>query len=244
MFTDYHNHLLPQMDDGSRGFMMSREMLGMLKSQGIERVVATPHYYCHKESVSAFLQRRSQAISKLAPALKEHSLTVSHGAEVYLHKELCDEPALGRLAIRGSRLILLELPYAPYRDWMPAQIAKIAKVHALTPMIAHLDRYTSWYHPKQIDRVLAMPNVVIQINNSALLEEDTLDFALRLIQSGHNVVFGSDTHNLDRRAPNFDAALPILQERLSKDAFTALIEYNRTLIEREALPSNLESVTK
>ena len=49
MLTDCHNHILPEMDDGSKSVEMSVAMLQMMQEQGIARVIATPHFYRHRE---------------------------------------------------------------------------------------------------------------------------------------------------------------------------------------------------
>lgn len=47
--TEYHCHILPGIDDGAHNPEMSLEMLEMMRMQGIKRVVATPHFYAHRE---------------------------------------------------------------------------------------------------------------------------------------------------------------------------------------------------
>lgn len=42
--TDFHTHILPAIDDGSKSVAESIEMLTALSEQGISRVVATPHF--------------------------------------------------------------------------------------------------------------------------------------------------------------------------------------------------------
>ena len=44
---DVHSHILPWIDDGSRSLEESMEMLRQEAEQGIQRVVATPHFYAH-----------------------------------------------------------------------------------------------------------------------------------------------------------------------------------------------------
>ena len=41
MLTDCHNHILPEIDDGSKSVEMSVAMLQMMQEQGIARVIAT-----------------------------------------------------------------------------------------------------------------------------------------------------------------------------------------------------------
>ena len=42
---DFHAHILPKMDDGSKSAEESIAMLKIQAEQGIRCVVATPHFY-------------------------------------------------------------------------------------------------------------------------------------------------------------------------------------------------------
>ena len=47
---------------------------------------------------------------------------------------------------------------------------------------------------------------------------------LKLIKNDYPVVFGSDTHNMDKRAPNFDIFEKVMKKKLRGDKFDALIK--------------------
>lgn len=51
---DFHSHILPAMDDGSRNIEESLQMLRMLQEQGVERVIATPHFYADENPPDVF----------------------------------------------------------------------------------------------------------------------------------------------------------------------------------------------
>ena len=57
MTTDFHSHILPGMDDGSRSVEESLGMLRMEAKHGIRRIVATPHFYARQNSPTEFLDR-------------------------------------------------------------------------------------------------------------------------------------------------------------------------------------------
>ena len=60
-FTDWHSHILPNVDDGSRDVAESLKLLEMLAEQGVGKVIATPHFIADNESVSAFIKRRNDS---------------------------------------------------------------------------------------------------------------------------------------------------------------------------------------
>ena len=70
---DWHSHVLPNMDDGSQSVDVSRSMLRALKEQGIETIIATPHFDADSESIDSFLERRSATSQLLREACTENS---------------------------------------------------------------------------------------------------------------------------------------------------------------------------
>ena len=69
MTTDYHSHILPNIDDGSDSIKTSLKMIKMMKQQGIGIIVATPHFYMHREaSLDSYLVKRQNAYEKLMAA--------------------------------------------------------------------------------------------------------------------------------------------------------------------------------
>ena len=70
---DYHAHILPGCDHGSDGLETSLKQVAMAASAGVGTVCATPHFYPHKESVEAFLQRRAKTAELLLNNLTENA---------------------------------------------------------------------------------------------------------------------------------------------------------------------------
>ena len=83
MKIDFHTHILPGMDDGAENESVSLQMLEMLKGQGIEIAVLTPHYYRDKNTVEEFLERRNASYNRLLQAAENKDIPeIMTGAEV------------------------------------------------------------------------------------------------------------------------------------------------------------------
>ncbi|MBR6624165.1 MAG: capsular polysaccharide biosynthesis protein [Ruminococcus sp.] len=203
MRTDYHCHVLPEIDDGAKNTDMSVQMLEMLHGQGVERVTATPHFYAHREkSVRRFLEKRQQSYDKLMSCKNPFGELIL-GAEVAVEHGISELEGIERLAISGTDLILLEFPYGPYAEWMSEEIYNISCEYHLTPVIAHIHRYIGYYSRSEMEHILKT-NAVFQINNEAFGSFREKRFVKALMKSGVPVVFGSDSHNMSGRRPNFD----------------------------------------
>ena len=202
MLTDYHCHALPGIDDGSVSPDMSVKMLTVMKSQGVERVVLTPHFYSHREmSVDDYLNRRSKAFGAISKKLPVKNVFL--GAEVAIERGISELDGIKKLAIEGTKLILLELPYGDYARWMSEEIYNIACETGLTPVIAHVHRYTHWYSKEEMTEILDT-QAVFQVNAEAFEKMKSRRYVNKLIKNGIRPVFGSDAHNIDLRRPNFD----------------------------------------
>ena len=62
---DIHSHILPGIDDGSQSVEESHALLALLREQGVETVVATPHFYADRNDPENFLRRRKEALARL-----------------------------------------------------------------------------------------------------------------------------------------------------------------------------------
>ena len=206
MFTDYHSHILPEIDDGSKSTEESLKMLETLACQGIERVIATPHFYAHREeSAESFLEKRRKSfetVSKQNIPVKEIRL----GAEVSIENGISEYNGIEKLAIEGTNLILLEPPYFSCPKNLADEVYNISYDYKLKPVIAHIHRYVRLYEKSEIEEILNL-DAIFQINNQAFKNFRERNFVISLIKEGYPLIFGSDCHNMTSRTPDFDVLL-------------------------------------
>ena len=135
--TEYQCHILPGIDDGSDSVDTSLKMVEMMKAQGVERICATPHFYAHREkSIEDYLQKRKAAFDSIKDSMAVQDVHL--GAEIAIEHGISELPGIEKLAIEGTRIILLELPYRAYEKWMSEEIYNIAAEYKLKVMLAHV----------------------------------------------------------------------------------------------------------
>ena len=199
---EYHCHILPGIDDGAKDAETSLAMIEMMKEQGIERIAATPHFYAHREkSVADFMKKRQAAFDKIRDKAAVSDIRL--GAEVSIEHGISELPDIEKLAIEGTGMILLELPYRAYAKWMSEEIYNIGAEYKLKVILAHVHRYLEYYSKAELEEILSS-NSVMQINNEAFSGWKEKRLAKKVIASGKEFVFGSDAHNLGERRPNWD----------------------------------------
>ncbi|MBR5659271.1 MAG: capsular polysaccharide biosynthesis protein [Lachnospiraceae bacterium] len=195
-----HIHVLPGIDDGSDSVETSQKMMEILRQQGVDRIIATPHFYAHREKdVETFLAKREAAFDALG---RPENMRL--GAEVRIEQGVSLLPGIEKLAFEGSDLILMEFPYAKFAPWMIEEVYNLADTYGLTPIIAHVHRYFDFFTTDQLKRVLSMGGVIFQANNEYLETHKERKLIKGLMKDGYPLIFGSDAHNLGSRKPNWD----------------------------------------
>lgn len=210
---DFHTHVLPKMDDGSKSVEMSLEMLHTMRAQGIDTVAATPHYYARHEDVDRFLERREHALQRLNEALDAECPQLVTGAEVAFYFGIEQERALDRLCIGGSRALLLEMPFAAWEDYELNAVSSLCLDRGFDVVLAHFERFVPFQKGSDmVERILSLP-VCVQINAETLLPLLSRGRWLKLFEQGRAHLLGSDAHNLTNRAPNLGKAREIIAKK-------------------------------
>lgn len=194
---DCHSHILPEVDDGSRNSEESLDILRQFKEQGIKTILATPHFY-PDQNLEDFLASREVGYEKLMTAIEESGESmpgVLKGAEVLLAVDTPKLEGLDKLCIEGTRYILIELPYADWKEWVYEALYTIRVKHGLIPVMAHIERYEPLLKDiEKLNRLAAM-EVVLQMNAYSLLGKNKVKtLAKRLVKNDMVQVLGSDVH--------------------------------------------------
>ena len=230
--VDFHSHILPGVDDGSRSVEESLEMLRAEARQGIGTVVATPHFYANHDTPERFLRRRAAAWEMLqtAMALEAGLPEIILGAEVYYFSGISDSDQLHRLTTGQKRYIMLEMPTVPWTQNMYQEMENIYTKHGITPIIAHIDRYISPLRHRQIlDRLEDLP-VLVQANSDFFLRPMAAPLALRMLKEKRIHLLGSDCHNCSTRKPELGRAIEKIEKYLGASALEHLRFYEETVL--------------
>ena len=217
--TDFHTHILPRLDDGSRSVEESLELLRREAEQGVTHVVATPHFYANHNNPQAFLEARREAEETLRQAMAAHpSLpTLSVGAEVYFFEGMSDAECLQEMAL--GRCLLVEMPHGLWTDRQLHELEGLYQKRGLVPVIAHLDRYLIPIQGMQlISRLLHLSVPVLFQFNASFFTGLSRRKAVQLFSQGVVHLLGSDCHDLRTRVPNIQNALAVVERRLGAAA--------------------------
>lgn len=224
---DFHTHVLPCMDDGSKSVDESLLILDCLKQQGVKKVIATPHFYANDESVENFFARRNASFSSLKEKISD-SIQIISGAEVKFYSGISHLPDLKKLRIEGSKFLLLEMPFSKWTESDIKEIIDIAGQGQITLVLAHIERYISFQKKEVLQRLL--DNDVLFQSNASFFKSGFSSFkAMRMLKNNQIHFIGSDCHNMTDRAPNIGKAFLSIERKCGEAFVNDYINYGNAL---------------
>jgi protein-tyrosine phosphatase len=141
---DLHNHLLPNVDDGSRSVDQSVDALRNFADHGVTDVVLTPHLRAgdverHGEDCIDLRQEMLDILRPAAPAVPRLHL----GFEIMIDRALPDAALVDRrYGLAGSRYYLVEFPLTVVAEFATHALERMARA-GVVPVVAHPERYTA-----------------------------------------------------------------------------------------------------
>lgn len=219
---DFHSHILPGIDDGSKSVEESIALLRMLSVQGVDTVAATPHFYASDSSPEEFLEKRDASAGFLKAAMPNGLPKIFLGAEVLYYQGISGMRELGRMRIEGTKLLLLEMPVSIWSEYIIREVENLCSGEFIV-MIAHLERYIFLQKAHVLERLLSS-GVIMQTNASSLLRFGTRRKILSMFKRGEVHLIGSDCHSIDIRPPRMQEAYSVIRKHLG-DVFAEDIDF-------------------
>lgn len=180
-------------------------MLGALGAEGVTHVMATPHFYADRMSVDAFLEKREEAFSLLSEAREDAHPAVLCGAEVAYYPGISQLDRLSCLAPASTRLLLLEMPFTRWTEYVLGEVRELARTRNLVPVLAHVEQYLSFGNERALIE-LCKEGILAQANASFWEAPLRAHHACRLMRKGCVQLLGSDAHNMTNRPPRLRRA--------------------------------------
>lgn len=227
--VDFHCHCLPGIDDGSRSVEESIKILEMLSGQGINSVVATPHFIANNETVDDFLERRQKSYESLSEKLLDNLPCIRLGAEVEFYEGISNLTGLNKLCIEGTDIILLEMPNVKWTQGVINELYRLVSLGNIQIMLAHIERCLFLQDWEVVDYLLRN-DVIMQSNASNFIGFLTKRKACKYLKDNIIHVLGSDSHNITSRPPRIKEALDVIEKKLGNDAVLHLISVSRDII--------------
>ncbi|WP_139691842.1 tyrosine-protein phosphatase [Sporolactobacillus terrae] len=234
---DIHCHILPSIDDGAADEHVSLEMAKLAVSEGITKIVATPHHRNrHWDNPAPEVQQHVQHLNQ---RFKDHQigLELLPGQEVRIFGEMANVLGTGELMSvnHNETYIMVEFP-THHVPRYAKQLFYDLQVKGVTPVIVH---------PEMNQEIVNSPNLLYAFINDGALSQVT---AASLIGKNgrtakkrahqfilHNLshFIASDAHNTTRRPFYMQKAFYELKKNYGKDLADFFKENAELLINGE-----------
>ena len=170
---DFHNHLIPKVDDGAESIGESEHALATMQGQGIGNVITTPHLRAsllkNERGRDIYLERVDSSWQFLSAtaAAKFPDVRLERGFEILLDIPEID---LGdpRLRLAKSMFALVEFPFLsipPHSDRVLFDI----KMQRYVPIVAHPERYRDIQDNPDAADGWRRVGALLQVNAGSLL---------------------------------------------------------------------------
>ena len=227
--VDFHTHILPGIDDGSKDEGMTKAMLIEEKRQGVVKIISTPHFYADQMSVDGFLNHRSAALDKterIRMEAEEPLPEIIAGAEVYYFSGIGLAAEIPKLCIGDTDVLLLEMPFGQWTNDVLRDVETLIRRQNLKIVLAHIERYYRFQKNRDVwNRILTLPlhtqiNAASFVNKGRFLRPDrkwqfSIDFLKKHPDTLH---IGSDCHNMTTRIPNLASGRDAIAASLGHEA--------------------------
>lgn len=222
---DFHSHILPNIDDGSRNMEQTVEILKEAKNAGFNKIISTSHY------MEEYYNIDEEQRKKLIEEVKEQSqgIELFLGSEIYVTGNIVellkDQKAS---TINNSKYVLFELPLNT-KEIMAKEVIYRLIENNYVPIIAHPERYK--YVQENIEYIMELVDMgaLLQSNYGSIIgmygkkSESTVK---KLLKEDAVQFLGSDVHREKQVYDKIPKILKKLNKIVSKEKIDELTIIN------------------
>ena len=223
---DFHSHILPGIDDGSKNLEQSIAMVNEAKEAGFTKIISTSHYM---ENYYECNERdRRQLLKKVQENVQGIELIL--GNEIYITNNIIELLQNGQASsINGTKYVLFEFPLIATRPMNDKEVIYRLVENGYVPIIAHPERYPFIQENPDYLFELEEMGALFQSNYGSIIgmyglkAKKTLKILLK-----NNLIsfFGSDVHRPEQVYNKMPKIIKKLKKIISNEEFEEFTEIN------------------
>ena len=219
-FVDIHCHILPGVDDGSQTPEETKAMLQKAWDEGIQIMVATPHYHKQRGKNDIELIKKQLLLTRKLAKEVNPKMQICLGMEIYYGEDVPELLKEGRVvSIRKSRYILVEFSPGDEFQYILNAVRKL-QMSGHTVIIAHIERYNCLRKDISNVEYLREMGAYLQVNTGSItgIYGRSVKKFLREVLKAHLVqLVGTDAHGSERRTPKMQEAYKEVVKRCGEE---------------------------
>ena len=196
---DFHNHILPGIDDGSKSTDESIEMLDIYEALGIEKIFASPHIY--KDLYPNTTKKINISFESFSKASKNHNVNLLG----YIAEYMIDEYFINEIEKKKKFLtcfgnhVLVEMPFFGEINILN-KVLFLLQTEGYCPVLAHPERYAFAQNEGDIKKI-KKTGVKMQLNALSLIgfySKESENKAKLFLKNGLYDSVCTDAHNVSQ----------------------------------------------
>lgn len=233
---DTHCHFIPYVDDGADSLQESIEIIRESARQGVEAMIATPHY--RKGMFEASAEKIRKQFAHVCRIVREKGINVCLylGCEYYANEEMAEELLSGRhFTMANSSYVLVEFGKQVEKEYAERKIKELVS-YGYRPITAHIERYQNMVGDMDFVRKMVESGAFVQINAGSILGAGGFSrkqTCKRLIQENLIHFIGSDAHGIKRRQQNLGLCREYMQDTYGYEYTNKIMSENPEKIIKE-----------
>ena len=205
---DFHSHIIPNIDDGSRNIEETFNLLKEAKEAGFEGIVLTSHYI--EDYYETDVPERDMWVKAISDNLQSKGIDINLylGNEIYMSSNMMNLLIEGKAStINNSCYVLFEMPLNAEPMNLYDVIYSLQE-NKLIPVLAHPERYSFVQKEPELIYDLIEKGVLMQANYGSILGQygEKAQIIVKKFFENNMIHFlGSDVHrqnSIYKRIPN------------------------------------------
>lgn len=229
---DFHTHILPNIDDGSRSIEETFNLIEEAKKVGFDKIVLTPHYMeGYYETDVAEREVWLDAISKNL-YVKNFDGKLYLGNEIYMTENMISLLENAKAStINNTSYVLFELPL----NAEPLNLYNVIyqmQQYKIVPVLAHPERYSFMQKEPELLYDLVEKGVLLQSNYGSIIGQygKKAQSLVRKMYENNLVHFlGSDVHRENTIYQRIPECLMEIQSIIGEEYLNELTTKNPAL---------------
>ena len=229
---DFHSHIIPNIDDGSRSIEETFNLLKEAKEAGFESIILTSHYI--ENYYETNVPERDMWVKAISENLQNKGIDINLylGNEIYMSDNMMQLLIDGKAStINNSCYVLFEMPL----NVEPMNLYDVIyslQENKLIPVLAHPERYKFIQKEPELVYDLIQKGVLMQANYGSILGQygKNAQFIVTKFLENNMIHFlGSDVHRQNTVYKVIPQALKEIEEIVGASKLEELTTKNPKL---------------
>lgn len=230
---DFHTHIIPNIDDGSRSVEETFNLIKEAKEAGFEGIILTSHYI--ENYYETDTPERDVWVKAISDTLKTKGIETNLyiGNEIYISENIMNL-LINRKAstINNTSYVLFEMPLNAEPMNLYDVIYSLQE-NKLVPVLAHPERYSFVQKEPELIYDLIQKGVLMQANYGSILGqygENAKMIVKKFLENDMIHFLGSDVHRQNSIYKKIPQALEEIRKIIGEEKLEKLTTTNPKLV--------------